>query len=62
MLRESRSGWTLFALALDELEKIMAKSPRRSSKEIRKPKQAPPPKQNASKPSLKEAAPLPNQK
>lgn len=40
----------------------MAKSQRRSSKEVRKPKKDPPPKQNASKPSLKGAVPPPNPK
>ena len=37
----------------------MAKSQRRSNKEIRKPKKAETPKQNASKPSLKGTAPPP---
>lgn len=37
----------------------MAKSQRKGSKEVRKPKKAGPPKQNASAPSLK-ASPVPN--
>jgi hypothetical protein len=40
----------------------MAKSQRRGSKEIRKPKKAQPPKQNASKPSLKGVPAPPSQK
>ena len=40
----------------------MAKGQRRSGKEIRKPKKAQPPKQNASKPSLKGTVSQPLQK
>jgi hypothetical protein len=37
----------------------MSKGQRRSNREIRKPKKAGPPKQNASKPSLKGASTMP---
>lgn len=40
----------------------MAKSQRRGSKEIRKPKKPQPPKQNASNPSLKGAPPPPEKR
>lgn len=39
--------------ASNEKERDMANDKRRSNKEVRKPKKAQPPKQNASNPSLK---------